>query len=376
MVAEDFFEMKFSIIKPYITKKEEQQIIDVLKSGWLTQGRYVKAVEEKVKKYTKVKHAFLLNSATSGLVIAVKALGLKAKDEVICPSFTFPATSNAVILAGAKPVFCDIDLDTFNISVEQIEKVITKNTKAVMPVSEFGLPSDMHDICKISKRYHLHVIEDAACALGSKIKDKKIGSFGDMGIFSFHPRKIITSGEGGCLVTNSADIAKRTEYLRNHGDYDKRFVGCGYNFRMSDIQASVLSTQFERIENVIKRRIVLAHNYNRLLRPLEDTGVLKIPHCPVGSRHTYQSYVILLNRRVNRDRVKAILRQRGIETQFGTHCVPLLDYYKNNFRIPEESYKNAYLAYRHTLTLPLYHTLNAKGQEFIADNLKKAVLQI
>ena len=365
--------VKYPIIKPYISKKCEKETLKVLRSGWLTQGRYVNILEDLIRSYSKTRHTFLLNSATSGLIIAVKALGLKQKDEVICPSFTFPATLNSVILGGATPAFCDIDLDTFNISAEKIERSITKNTKAIMPVSEFGLPADMKAILRIARKHNLSVIEDAACAFGSKINDKKIGSFGDMGIFSFHPRKIITSGEGGCVITNSDKLAKSLKFLRNQGLENNRFVSYGYNFRMSDIQAAVLLNQAEKIEDIIQRRILLAKNYNRLLRRLQDKELVKLPVCPKNYRHTYQSYVILLSEKINRDRLAEVLSKKDIETKFGTYCVPILDFYKNNFNVPRDKYKNAYFAYKQSLTLPLYHTMKHGDQEFIADSIIKSI---
>ncbi len=365
--------IKFQLIKPYITGEEEKEVIKVLRSGWLTQGKYVRAMEEALCRYNKVRHAFLVNSATSGLLVAIKTLDLKKGDEVICPSFTFPATSNSVILGGARPVFCDVDLDTFNISSEKIKKLITKKTKAIMPVSEFGLPADLEIIIKIAKDNNLFIVEDAACALGADIKGKKAGSFGDIGVFSFHPRKIITSGEGGCLITNSSRLAKKIKLLRNHGEYDKRFIDYGYNFRMSDIQAALLLVQFKKIEKIIKKRIELARNYNRLFNPLKYKEMLRLPACPRGYRHIYQSYVILLSDRINRDKLRNVLRGKGIESQIGTHCVPLLDFYKKNFNIPSDSCRNAYFAYKHSLSLPMYHTLKAREQEFIADTLRESI---
>ena len=365
--------MLFPIIKPYITKKDEKEVVNVLRSGWLTEGKYVRTIEDRLKKYTGAKYAFLLNSATSGLIVAIEALNLKEKDEVICPSFTFPATSNAVLLAGAKVVFCDVDLDTFNISPDKIESVITKNTKAIMVVHEFGLPAQMDKIMKIAAKHNLHVIEDAACAIGAEFKGKKTGTFSAAGIFSFHPRKIITCGEGGCIVTNSARIAKQIELLRNHGDCNKKFVGCGYNFRLSDVQASLLFNQFKRLEKVIQRRIKLALNYGRLLKPLEDREILRIPACPINYRHVYQSYVVLLSSKISRDKVKLLLSKKGIETQFGTYCVPRIKFYREKFTISKDFYENASFAYKSTLTLPLYHTLKMNEQKFIVEELKKAI---
>ena len=363
----------YPLHKPYLSKNEEREIIKVLRSGWLTQGKYAKLFEDQIKKYHKVKYAFLLNSATSGLIAAIKSLGLKKDDEVIVPSFTFPATANAVILGGAKPVFSDINLTTYNISCEKLERLITKHTRAIMPVNEFGLPAEMEKIIMFAKEFNLFVIEDAACSLGAVYKRKKSGTLGNIGVFSFHPRKIMTSGEGGCLITNSQKIAKEVECLRNHGEYKTKFIGCGFNFRLSDLQASILLSQFKKLDGMIERRIKLASNYNRLLKPLEEQDILKRPQKPDTSKHVYQSYVILLSKKINRDKLKNLLKQKGVETQIGTYCVPVLSFYRKNFSIPKDTWKNAYHAYKQALTLPLYYTLKLNEQEFITEELKKAV---
>ncbi|MCK4810519.1 MAG: DegT/DnrJ/EryC1/StrS family aminotransferase [Candidatus Omnitrophica bacterium] len=365
--------MKFPLIKPYLVRKDIQEVTKVLDSGWLTQGKFVEKVEKSLKKDNRVKFAFLLNSATSGLIAGIKALGLERKDEIIIPSFTFPATANSVILGGAKPVFCDIDLETFNLSPEKITALITPQTKAIMPVHEFGLSADMGKIMKIARQHDLFVIEDAACSLGAGYKGKRTGILGDLGVFSFHPRKIVTSGEGGCLITNSSEIAKKIGCLRNHGEYNRKFITYGYNFRMSDIQAAVLYPQLMRINIIVKKRISLALNYNKFLKPLEDKSILKTPVCPQGYKHVYQSYVILLSEKIDRDKLKKFLRAKGVETQFGTHCVPLTDFYKKYFDIPKNSYKNSRYAYEHTLALPLYHTLKMKEQEIIVRELEKSI---
>jgi dTDP-4-amino-4,6-dideoxygalactose transaminase len=364
---------KYPLIVPYIGEKELKAVTKVLQSGWLTHGEYAEKLQRRIASYSKTRYAFILNSATSGLIAGLRALGLKKNDEVIVPSFTFPATANSVILAGAKPVFCDIGLDTFNIAPSKIEALISKRTKAIMPVHQFGLSVDMKKLLGIANRHSLSIIEDAACSLGAEYNGKKTGTLGNIGVFSFHPRKIITSGEGGCLITRSSKIAKKIEYLRNHGESNKKFIGCGYNFRLSDIQAAMLFFQFEKMEEMLKRRIKLALNYSRILKPLEDKKQLKIPACPIGFRHIYQSYVILLSEGINRDNVKRLLNAKGIETQFGTYSIPQLDYYRKNFKIPKESYRNSDYAYKHTLTLPLYHTLKYTEQEYIQKQLIGAI---
>ena len=175
------------------------------------------------------------------------------------------------------------------------------------------------------------------------------------------------------MATDSLRIAKQIASIRNHGEYNKSFIGCGYNFRLTDIQAAIILSQIENIEKLIQQRIKLAQNYNMLLESLEEKGLLKRPLCHKGYRHIYQSYVIMLGKSIDRDRVKRLLKEKGIETQFGTYCLPLLNFFKKNFRIPKESYKNSCYAYRHSLTLPLYHSLKYEEQAYIVGALIKSI---
>ncbi len=365
--------IKYPIIKPYVPANSHKRIKEVIKSGWLTQGKYVTRCEEAIKKYTGSKYAFMLNSATSGLIAGVKAFCFDKKDEIICPSFTFPATANAIILNGAKPVFCDIELSTFNISPDNVKKLLTKRTKAIMVVSEFGMPADMKEIAGIAKRHKLRIIEDSACAMGSMIKDKKIGTFGDIGVFSFHPRKIITSGEGGCVITDDNSLAAEVESLRNHGISKSKFLRCGYNFRMSDVQAALVYDQIVNFDKIISRRVKLAGNYDYLLEGLEKKGVLRRPRSLKGYRHTYQSYVILLDKSIDRDKLKRKLSDKGVESQFGTYCVPIIDFYRKNFVTPQNRFRNAKIAYRSSLALPLYHGLKERDLKSIVNSLSKII---
>ncbi len=366
---------KFPLVKPGLKIGRMGALKGVIESGWLTQGRVVSIVEEMLKSFNNAKHAILVNSAASGLIAAVRSLGLNKEDEVIVPSFTHPATVNAVILGGATPVFCDIDLNTFNISYERLAGMITKRTKAIMAVSEFGLPLDWDRLKRISRKYGLRIIEDAACSLGAEYNGRKAGASAYAGVFSFHPRKILTCGEGGCLITNSSAVADKVRHLRDHGQKNGSFDDCGYNFRLSDVHAAVLLPQMKNIETTIKKRRKLASNYDALLQCLESSGSLRRPISPKGSKHVYQSYVVLLSDRVDRDKVKDILKKKDIETQIGTYCVPKLKFFNSSFKAPESSWKNAYHAYKKTLTLPLYGNLGTVDQKFIVGQLEKAILK-
>jgi len=365
--------IKYPLIKHIFKKQDTENIKRVLKSGWLTKGEFGKKVEFEIKKYTRAKYSCLVNSATSALICSIKALKFPKDSKIVVPSFTFPAVANAVVVCGYRPVFCDIDLDTFNISPQSLENVIDRKTKAVIVVHEFGLSSKMDSILKIANLHNLKVIEDAACSLGAEFKGKKVGTFGELGVYSFHPRKVISCGEGGCVVSNDSKLIKQVKILSDHGSNNGNFIEAGYNFRLSDIQSALLLSQLTRIEKIITQRIKLALNYKNLLKDAEEKGILKTPVVGPDLRHTFQSFVILLSKNINRDKLKNFLLEKGIETQFGTYCVPILKFYRDNFKTPAKNYKNSLFAYRQSLTLPLYSGMNSEDQEYIAYILKKGI---
>lgn len=203
--------------RPHIIEKDINAVKKVLESGMLVQGREVETFEKRIASYLGIKNAIAVSNGTASLHLALIALGIGPGDEVIIPAFSYIATANVLELVGAKPVFVDVELETCNIKVDKIEEFITPNTKAIMPIHEFGLACDISAIVEIADKHHLYVIEDAACALGAKEDDKSVGSFGNFGSFSFHPRKNITSGEGGMMTTDDSDLAEKVRILRNHG---------------------------------------------------------------------------------------------------------------------------------------------------------------
>lgn len=367
----------YPLIKPFVPQGAVSKIRNIIKSGWLTYGPYGRKAEDLIKKYISAPYAYLVNSATSGLILALKALGIKEKSKIAVVSFSFPATANIVLLCRCQPVFVDIDLDTFNMSPSLLEETLKKDKKikAVIFVSEFGNPYPVKKIAQITAKFGIALIEDAACSFGASYQGKFSGTFGRAGVFSFHPRKIITCGEGGCIIVKNKTQAKTIEMWRNHGEYKHSFLGFGYNFRLSDIQAALLLEELKIVSKTIEKRRRLAFNYHRLLKPLEEEGLLKRPLEKPSSFSTYQSYVLLLNRRINRNRLKDFLYQEKIETQFGTYCIPYLPFYRRNFDVEKFCYKNALFAYRHTLTLPLYHNLSFKEQKEIFERLKKYIYQ-
>ena len=248
--------------KTYFDEDDFKAVVEPLKSGWVLQGKYVKEFEDVFSSFTDVKNSVAVSSGSTALQLVLSTYGLKEGDEVILPSFTWIATANAIEYTGAKPVFVDIDLSTYNIDVNKIENAITERTKGIIPVHLFGLCADMDAINSIAKKHNLFVVEDAACALGSYYKGRHCGSFGDYGCFSFHPRKSITTGEGGMITTNDAAKSDLCRSLRNHGASDKKalpfllsdYDNLGYNFRMTDIQGALGVSQMKKINFLLDER--------------------------------------------------------------------------------------------------------------------------
>ncbi len=355
------------LMSPDITEQDIKVVTDVLKSGMLVQGKKVAEMEEHLAKYLGVEHAIALSNGTSTLHLALITLGIGPGDEVIVPAFSYIATANVVELVGAKPIFVDIDIDTFNIDSHQIEKHITSKTKAIMPVNEFGLASELTAIIELAKKYNLPVIEDSACALGAKENNKFTGTFGTFGSFSFHPRKAITSGEGGVLVTNNKDLADKVRILRNHGieiqNGNMEFVAAGFNYRMTDFQAAMINNQLERIENIITKRQELANIYNQNIK----NPKFKKPTVPNNKLHTWQTYHVVLDKTLNRNEVITDLKNKAIGTNYGAQCMPHQQYFKKKYNLNcEELFPNSMLAYTQGLALPLYEKLNSDDINYVA----------
>lgn len=331
---------------------------EVLDSGYLTQGPRVAEFERLVSDYVGTRYGFATSSATTGLHLALHAVGVQPGDEVVIPDFSFPATANAVIQQGAIPVFVDIDLATFNMDPGLLEAAITDRTRAIMPVHAFGLPADIDPINEIAGRHGLPVIEDAACALGGTYHGRQAGSLGTAGVFSFHPRKIITTGEGGLVSTDDEVVAERISVLRTHGSvrgsHFMSFIDAGYNYRLSDVLGAIGVAQMARLSEIVAGRRRLADAYARELADVE--GVTR-PTVPSGLEHTYQSYVVLLDERFDRNTVIDDMRDAGIETTLGTYSMHLQPYFSERFGIADEMLPMATRAHHSALTLPLYPQL-------------------
>ena len=382
--------MKIPITKTYFDDSDFENIQKPLKSGWVVQGPFVKEFEERFSKFVKSKYSIACSSCTTALHIALTALGIKEGDEVIVPAFTWVSTANAVEFTGAIPVFCDIDLKTFNIDVNQIEEKISDKTKAIIPVHLFGLPVDMDAIMRISMKYNLKIVEDAACGFGAYYKNKHVGNFGDFGCFSFHPRKAITTGEGGMITTQSEELDKKCRMLRNHGEEINRDINndsevlllsefnvLGYNYRMTDIQGALGVSQMDKADWIQKQRTERAERYDELLK---DFNWIEKPFHNENYVHGYQSYVCLFQPEEitmsnidklgkMRNELMINLQKKGISTRQGTHAVTMLGYYKNKYGIENEDYPNAMFADRLSLALPLYPQMTDEEQEYVVNKL-------
>lgn len=363
------------LMSPNITEEDISAATAVLRSGKLVQGENVAALESAVAQYLGVRNVVAVSSGTATLHLALVALGIGAGDEVIVPAFSYVATANVVEIVGAKPVFVDVERDTFNLDVSQIEPAITPRTKAIIPVHEFGLACDISKISEIARQQNLFVIEDAACALGATESGKFTGTFGDIGSFSLHPRKAITSGEGGLLTTNDDDLATAFRVLRNHGIEVRsgrmEFVAAGFNYRMTDFQAALVLSQFERLEKNIEAKNDLAEIY---LSELEAERNIQMPFVPPGKGHTWQTFHTIVDQKYNRDDLIEELKMRGVGTNYGAQCIPAQIYYQEKYRLDcKRLFPNAMRAYQHGLALPMYEKLQSPDICFVAETLRSVL---
>lgn len=388
--------MNIPIAKTKLTEKEYNIISQPLKNGWLVQGKFVRDFENKFAEFAGVRNAIAVTSCTSALHLSLSALGFRKNDEAIVPAFTWISTANVVEHLGGKVVFCDIDLKTFNIDVEKIESLITPKTKAIIPVHLFGLAANMSKILKLAGKYNLLVIEDAACGFGSEYKNQHVGSFGDTGCFSFHPRKAITTGEGGMITTNDDNLAKKLRCMLDHGasitDFERHngkkpylladYPYAGYNYRMTDIQASIGSTQMERARKIIDERREIGLEYNSRLK---DLSFFQLPFENNDFLHSYQSYPCIYDvKRTSPRNIKSIKNQRnafmdklqknGVSTRPSTHAVHMLKYYSTKYGLKPEDFPNARIANDCSLSFPLYNGLKKDEQNYVIKIIKSNLL--
>jgi dTDP-4-amino-4,6-dideoxygalactose transaminase len=355
---------------PWFDDDELLAVQAVLQSGYLTQGPYAAQLEQAVCAMIGAPHAYAMSSATTALHLALVVLGVGPGDEVIVPDFTFPATANVVVQQGAIPVLADVRPETYALDVHDVARRLTARTRAIMPVHPFGLSADMDPLLALARERGLAVIEDAACALGARYHGRYCGTMGEIGCFSFHPRKSVTTGEGGMMITADAELAERIAVLRTHGgvrgDYYLSFEDAGFNYRMSDLQAAVGVAQMGKLPMIIERKRVLAKHLTALLHNV--SGVT--PPCePEGCVHTYQSYVVVLDEAINRDAVIGRMRERGIETTLGTYGLHAQPFFQRTYGYTSGDLPVSHRLFRQTLTLPLYAQMTEDDLSLVVDTL-------
>lgn len=405
--------MNILITKPFFGQEEIDNVKNTLASGWVAQGPAVDEFEVKVAAHENIRYAVAASSCTTALHMALLAHGIGRGMDVLLPSFTFVATANAVVYTGAVPELVDIERDTYNISMDAVKEKIDRDyewrkgdqllinrktgniLKAILVVHQFGLCAQMEYINSLAEKYHLTVLEDAACALGAKINGIPQGGFGNTSCVSFHPRKCITTGEGGMIFTNEKAVYAKLRELRSHGaevsELERHhasdgfllpsFSELGYNYRMSDIQAAIGLAQIDRLDYILEQRRYLAKQYDMLI---EEVSWLTAPIEPEGYYHTYQSYVCFLEegeldiRTAGklRNSLMRILAEKGVQTRQGTHAVHRLAYYRKHYQYEDTDFMNAYQADLLTISLPLYVGMTDKEQRYVVDTLKESYDQI
>lgn len=356
-----------SIARPIVGEEEIEAVGEVLRSGMLTQGEKVRLFEEEFSRYLDVGHSIAVSNGTVALDLALKGLGLGPKDEVISPAFTFIATANAVLYQGSKPVFADVDPETFNIDPDDLLEKITPRTRAVIGVHLYGQPFDLKAVGQICQDHNIALVEDCAQAHGAMFEGKMVGSFGT-GCFSFYPTKNMTTGEGGMITTNDDDLAARLRLLRNHGDTGKyNHISIGYNYRMTNIQGAMGLGQLKRLEGFIAKRIENADLLNKLIK----IKGLTVPHRQDNVRHVYNQYVLLVEEDfpVSREKLMEYLQSKGIATAVhypkAVYEQPIyreLGYGHERCPISEE-------VSRRVMSLPVHPSLSSADLQYIADTL-------
>jgi len=376
------------ITRPFIEKAEIKAAQRPIRSGWVTQGPEVAAFENEFRGFVGADHACAVSSCTAALHLALLVVGIKPGDEVITVSHSFIATANSILYCGAAPVFVDIIPGTYNIDPELVERAITPRTKAVLCVHQMGMPCCLEKLMALTRRYSLPLVEDAACAVGSEIlidnSWEKIGKpHGDIACFSFHPRKVLTTGDGGMITTRHEDWDRQFRLLRQHGmsvtDKDRHeadtvvfesYDCLGYNYRMTDIQAAIGREQLCRLPAVVEKRRALARRYEDLLSGIEG---LEIPHEPTWTRSNWQSYCVMLPENVGQKATMEYLLKHGIATRRGIMCAHREPAYSNHTaRYPLPLSENAQ---DRCILLPLFPQLEPTEQDRVAAVLQKACMR-
>jgi dTDP-4-amino-4,6-dideoxygalactose transaminase len=369
--------MEIPFARPSFSGAEAAAIAEAIATGWVSQGPKVREFEAAFAERVGAADAVATTSCTTALMLALHVSGVGSGDEVIVPSLSFIATANAVWQCGARPVFADIDPATYNLDPAAAERAITPRTKAIMPVHQVGLPADMDAFFELAERHGLALIEDAACAIGARYKDRPIGSLGPLACFSLHPRKVITTGEGGMIAVGNPAVAERLRRLRAHGmDMSdlarhaardvviERYPEQGFNARMTDLQAALGLCQLEALDDILGRRRRMAERYSAALEQLPD---LQVPYEPTYARRTWQSYCVRVcaGAAIGRTELMRRLLRDGIPTRRGVMAIHLEAAYPG----PHSGLENTEAAAREVLMLPLFADLSDDQQDYVLERL-------
>ena len=340
------------LIKPYADYIElEPQFSKIIESGILTKGEYSKLFPEMLKTYLNADHVFLTTSATTALTMALKLLEVGEGDEIIVSDFSFPASANVIEDLGAIPIFADVSLSTYNMLLSELEEKVNERTKAVIFVDALGNPSGLREISAFCRERGIALIEDAACAIGSSIEGVKVGTIADLTCFSFHPRKLLTCGEGGAISTNNPQFADVLAYKLNHGaDALGDFISYGYNYRLPELACCLGCSQLGYIDKIIEERREQAKRYAGLLEPLGFCA----QKADAGVCHNMQSIVFTVPENVGRDALRGALLKDGIESTIGTYCLSATTYYRKRYASVQP---NALFLQENTITLPCYSNI-------------------
>ena len=368
---------------PSTGEEEWQALREPLSTGWLTQGPKVAEFESKFAERHDVSHGIATTSCTTALHLILTAMGIGPGDEVIVPAFTWVSTANVVLYCGATPVFVDVDPQTCNIAIDQVAAKITNRTKAIIPVHLFGRCVDIDALKEVAP--NIPLVEDAACAAGAAYKGRAAGSLGVAGAFSFHPRKSITTGEGGMITTDDDALAEKMRILRNHGasvSEEQRHLGpkpyilpefnlLGFNYRMTDLQGAVGLVQLSKLNTLLQERRQWVNYYHQTLSRLDW---LQTPRVTPDYDHGWQAYVCYVDETrspLPRNQLMEALQALGISTRPGTHAVHMLGYYKDRFELKPEDFPGAWNCDRYTLALPLHNRMTAADYDYIVAALKE-----
>jgi len=362
--------------KPFFGQEELDAIKEVFESGWVAgQGPRNNELSKAICDYTGAEFAVPVYNCTAGLHLALLAVGIGAGDEVIVSDFTYPATGHSVMYCGAVPRFVDVRESTYNINPDLIEEKINSRTKAIIVVHALGQMAEMEQIKEIAQKHRLFLIEDGACSLGSSYKGIQSGNYGDIGVFSFHARKNVTSGEGGILVTDNQAFADKMKSLSCFGMESAfarqneftipSFKELGYNYKLSDINAAVALVQLKKYQAILERRYRLVQLYNERLSTFDD---IRVPIIAEGATHVYQTYAVLLNSRIDRNNLILKMREKNIQTQIGTYSSFIQPVYKSQDVCP-----NSLHLYNSTIALPLHYEVSANDIDYIVETLVRNI---